>query len=169
MNTDILDVKNNVEKRLPRWEKWWLACAGATLTLLAETFVHSIERKHIMKAFLLLNPHGGVPDQPSLALLAAMEPTWRWLLWFVVEIAALFPGIALAWHSSWRQILLQKRLNLMFGYFLCAWLALFALIVPDPDNVSGFFYILLVVAALALALPYSWLRYKEKKAETLFP
>lgn len=169
MNTNILDSIESLEKHLLRWEKWWFVCAGATLTLLAEAFLRGMERRYIVEAFLFLNPHGGALDQPSLSLQAALEPAWRWLLWFVVEIAALFPGIAMAVHSTWRKIPLQKRLNLMFGYFLCAWLTLLALLVQDPDNVSGFFYLLLIVTAPLLTLTYSWLRYKERKAETLFP
>lgn len=168
MNTAILEIES-MEKRLPRWEKWWFVCAGATATFLAEAFVRGIERRYIIEAFFLLHPHGGALNQPALYLQEALYPAWRWLIWLAVEIAALFPGIALAVHSTWRKTPLQKRINLMFGYFLCAWLALLALIVQDPDNTPGFFYLACVIAAPALALTYGWLRRKEKKAETLFP
>jgi hypothetical protein len=145
MNPEQLTQKiEDLEKQLPHWEKWLFVCYGAAFTFLATVIVKAVEpveRAYLMNA----------------------------LVWIIVQLATLFPGVLLSVHSEWRKVSINKRLNLIFGFFLTSWVVFLSLGAQDLNNVADGYNVLLVGSAIAIGVGYWRLRRKQAGAEEVFP
>lgn len=165
-----------LEKQLPRWEKWLFVCYGAAFTFLATAIVRAVERVYLSEAFFFAIPAGNemgvsfIDDPVAMNIQRALIDPWWTLVWVIIQLATLSPGILLAFHSAWRIVPLAKRFNLIFGYFLAAWVVLFSLGVQDPLNASGGYNFLLLGSAIAIGAGYWQLHRKQAGAEEeVFP
>ena len=62
-----------------------------------------------------------------------------------------------------------KQLDLVFGYFLAAWIQLLVFGAMNPFD-QGIGYGLVIVGyILVLIMGYWWLRHKQDRAEEIFP
>ena len=162
-----------IEQKLLGWEKWLYACFGAAMILFAHALIKANENAMLTDLFFLQEK--AIPTDLSQNYIyvnhmnsVMLSPERIWL-WGIVELAALVPAAILAFHSSWRKIILAKRLDLIFGYLLAAWVALLSLGAQDPLNVGNGYNVFVIVYLLALALGYRQLRRKKDKAEEVFP
>jgi len=85
------------------------------------------------------------------------------------SLVTLLPGILLALLPAWRKVPLSKRIKLIFGYFLAAWVVLLSIGVQEPNNVTNGYNFLLIASAIAIGVGYWWLRRKQKEPEEGFP
>ena len=174
MNPELAAKIERLERQLPRWEKGLFACYGAAFTLLANGFIKAIENTTLSSAIFFIEKKVGGTNFPAFYqyhydLSLAYRSPWWFLLWLVLEIATLTPAIILAVSPTWRKIPLNKRLDVMFGYFLAAWLVLLSLGARDPLNVGAGYNFLVIGCLLALGLGYWWSHRKQASAEEVFP
>lgn len=167
-----------LEQKLLNREKWLYACFAAAFLLLAHAIVKAYENSVLTSALFFIEAKAGVFNWPmnaqelndyySQLSIVYVSPA-RLFIWMAVEVFALGSAAVLAFHSVFRKIALDKRLDLIFGYLLAGWAALLSLGAQDPLNMTGGYNVLVVVYLLALGLGYWWLRRKRERAEEVFP
>ncbi|MEZ0396866.1 MAG: hypothetical protein ABWK53_10625 [Anaerolineales bacterium] len=171
-NKSPLSVEQ-LEARLPRWEKWLYFTLGAAVILLIQGLIKHYENTLLSGLFFALGDQGvdvwqfSIQYAYSLSLIF-LSP-WRLLLWLMVELAALLPAAILGLHSRWRKVALNKRLDLIGGFLLTGWVALLALGATDPLNMGGGYNTLVILYLLLLGGGYWRLRRKRDQAEEIFP
>lgn len=178
MNPEQLTQKiEDLEKQLPRWEKWLFVCYGAAFTMFINAMVRSVERSYLMQAFVFtaeeLNQMGtssiSVPESVSASIGYSLSALWWTLVCCIILLATLFPGVLLSVHSEWRKVSINKRLNLIFGFFLASWVVFLSLGAQDLNNAADGYNVLLVGSAIAIGVGYWRLRRKQAGAEEVFP
>lgn len=168
MDNKLAEKIERLEAQLPRWEKWLYACFGVAFTMLIHAFIKAHENQLATEAFFMLEKEAG-SDLTFPSQLWLSFSSWRPLLWLFVQFATLVPAAILAFHSAWRKVTLNKRLDLIFGFLLAGWVTLLSLGAQDPLNAPNGYNTLVVVYLLALGLGYWWLRRKKERAEEVFP
>jgi hypothetical protein len=176
MNHESITEIESLENQLPRWEKWLYLCYGASFTMFVNAIVRSFERSYLNRVFVVsaeeLKLMGGsisVPDSVVQHVAASLNAPWWSLVCGGILMAMLFPGVVLSLHSGWRKVSIHKRLNLMLGFFISAWIMLLSLGVQDPHNVADGYNFLLLGSAIAIGVGFWRLRRKQTKAEVIFP
>lgn len=163
-----------LEARLPRWEKWLYLCLGAAVVMLIQGFIKYYENTLLTNLMFWLMENQGIdiwqfiPQYLSQGSYVQLS-LWRLLLWLAVELAALFPAAILGLSSRWRRVPLAKRLDLIGGFLLTGWINLLALGATDPLNMGGGYNALVVLYLLLLGGGYRSLRRKRDRAEEIFP
>lgn len=172
-NKSLLSIEE-LESRLPGWEKWLFLTLGATVILLIQGFIKHYENKLLTDLmFSLMNEQSMDVGQFVLSYgyrwsFIYLSP-WRLLLWLFVEMAALVPAAILGLHPLWRRMTLTRRLDLISGFLLVGWLNLLALGATDPLNMPGGYNALVILYLLLLGGGYWFLRRKRERAEEIFP
>lgn len=184
MNPETLIQKiEALEKQLPRWEKWLFVCYGAAFTMFINAMVRLVERSYLKQAFVFtaeeLNQMGisvpvytiPAPMIPSIfdAISKSLSAPWWTLVCCIILLTTLFPGVLLSVHSEWRKVSINKRLNLIFGFFLASWIVFLSAGAQDPTNAVGSYNFLLIGSAIAIVTGYWWLRRKRATPEEVFP
>ncbi|MCI0549709.1 MAG: hypothetical protein L0287_02005 [Anaerolineae bacterium] len=172
MNSAFESGIEMLERQFIRWEKGLYACYAIAFTMLAHAVVKA--RENTVLADMLLSMERQerkttaiVSSQYNADIFYILVSPWRSMLWMVVELAILIFAITLALHPKWRKFPLAKRLDLIFGYFLAAWVALLSLGAQNPDDI-GITY-LAIGSLVVLGLAYWWFRRKKDRAEEVFP
>jgi len=161
-----------LEARLPRWEKGLYACFGAAGVMLAHGFIKAYENTMLTGLLFSLEEEAGifhVMYRYSYSLSEVYISPGRIVLWLVVQLIPLVLAAILGFHSRWRKVTLTKRLNLIAGYLLAGWLVLLSLGAQDPLNVGDGYKLVVIVYLLALGLGYWYLRRRKDQAEEIFP
>ena len=153
-----MDVEK-FEKRLELWKWGFWAAFGASVMLLATTLIESM-----------------------------LGVSWSWwiLICVAIWLATAISGFHLLMSRKWRKVLLSDRLNVAFGYLVCAWLVLLNVGFKDYQicnqwvsktnsgvwvcsnkftNWDGF----ILITAFAMGAAYWYLRKKKDKPEEIFP
>lgn len=162
-----------LEARLPRWEKWLYLTLGAAVIMLIQGLIKHYENTLLAGLLFSLEDQGAeiwkFMQQYSYQLSMIYLSPWRLLLWLILELAALVPAAILGLHSRWRRVALTKRLDLLGGFLLVGLINLLALGATDPLNVGGGYNALVVLYLLLLGGGYWFLRRKRDRAEEIFP
>jgi hypothetical protein len=170
MDSKLAEKIERIESQLPRWEKWLYACYSAAFVMLAHAFIKAYENQMLTDALFSIDDQAGATNLPGFTHFTNIYySVWRILLWLFLQFATLAPAAILAFHPTWRKIPLAKRLDLIGGYLLAAWVALLVLGAQDPLNVSNAYNVFVIVYLLALGLGNWQLRRKKDKAEEVFP
>jgi|SRR5688572_2333004 LPXTG-motif cell wall-anchored protein len=174
MNSAFESGIEKLEGQLILWEKGLYACYAIAFTMLAHAVVKA--RENTVLADMIFNmerlPRTTTPfisSQYNGDIFYIMGASWRSVLWMVVEVAILLLAVTLAFHPTWRKFTLAKRLDLVFGYFLAAWVVLLSLGAQNPDDFGNGMNFLTVGSLLLLGLAYWWFRRKKDRAEEAFP
>ncbi len=161
-----------LEARLSRWEKWVYLCLGAAIVLLMESLIKGYENVLLDEMYFTLQTNR---ESIEFLRLHSMEwslilySPWRFLLWLVVEIAALAPAAILGLASHWRRVALSKRLNLIAGFLLADWLNLIALGATNPLDMGAGYNVLVIFYLLLLGGGYWAMHRKRTRIEEMFP
>lgn len=172
-NKSVLSIEE-LESRLPGWEKWLFFILGATLIMLIQGFIKHYENTLLSDMMFALTNEQGVegwqivPSGGYRWSFIYLSP-WRLLLWLAVELAALLPAAILGLHPLWRRAPLARRLNLISGFLLVGWLNLLALGATDPLNMPEGYNLLVILYLLLIGGGYWLLRRKRDRAEEIFP
>ena len=176
MDHESITEIESLENQIPRWEKWLYLCYGAAFTMFVNAIIRSVERAYLNRVFVVsaeeLKLMGGsisIPDSVVQNIAGSLNAPWWSLVCLGILLAVLFPGLILSFHPGWRKVSIHKRLNLMVGFFLSAWVVLLSFGVQDPLNVANGYNILLLGSAIAIGGAYWRLRRKQTKAEVIFP
>lgn len=162
-----------LEARLPRWEKWLYLTLGAALIMLIHGLIKYYENTLLAGLLFSLEDQGVdlwqfMPQYSNQLGIIFVSP-WRLLLWLILELAALLPAAILGLHSRWRRVALARRLDLIGGFLLVGWINLLALGATDPLNVGDGYNVLVLLYLLLLGGGYWFLRRKRDRAEEIFP
>lgn len=163
-----------LERQLIHWEKGLYICYGTAVTMLAHAVIKAHENMVLTDILLFMERKSRmttplVSSQYNADVLYVMGSSWRSILWLVVELTILILATTLAFHPIWRKFPIAKRFDLIFGYFLAAWVALLSLGVQNPLDFEYGFDILAIGSLLFLGLAYWWFRRKRDRAEEIFP
>jgi len=172
MENKLAEKIERLEAQLPRWEKWLLICYGVAFTFLITTIIRGVERVYLWKAFFSTLPAEGdsfINDPIAMDIQMALFAPWWILAFWAILLAMLFPGVLLSIHFAWRKVSLAKRFNLIFGYFISAWVVFLSIGAENPNNTPDGYILLLVGSAIAIGTGYWWLRRKKDSAEEVFP
>jgi hypothetical protein len=182
MDSKLTEKIERLEAQLPRWEKWLYVCYSAAFVMLAQAFIKAHENYLLADALFFIEKKAGVipsngfftPPPPDVReyyinLNHAMISNWRIALWLIILFLILACAAILAFHPAWRKIALAKRLDLIFGFLLAAWINFLSLGAQDLLNIPGEYNVLVVVYLLALGIGYWWQGRKKDKAEEVFP
>lgn len=90
-------------------------------------------------------------------------------LWIVLQIGTPVPGILLLVSRSWREVEVQQRHKLAFGFFLVAWLLLLAFDLRNTILVGNIMHLVTIVCGAILALGYFVSRRAQPTSEEIFP
>ena len=180
MENKLAEKIERLEAQLPRWEKWLFICYGMAIIMFVNAIIRGVENMYLNEAFVYTEQEiqamgpgftfDNIPPSIYDAVLKSLNAPWWMLLVWVLMLATLYPGVLLSAHSGWRKISLTKRFNLIFGYFISAWVVFLAiwaenLYNPPPDG----YILLLFGSAAAIGVGYWQLRRKKDKAEEVFP
>jgi|WetSurMetagenome_2_1015567.scaffolds.fasta_scaffold729719_1 hypothetical protein len=136
---------NLLEKNLEIWKKILFIGIGATSTLLAT----------------------GIAELPNRS--QPYFPGW-YAVWFIIFLASIIPGFVLLWGKHWLTIPLEKRLNIIFGFFGLTWVTFLSIGTTIIWGGAHEFVYFLLCLAVIIAVPYILLRRRtQKKAEEIFP
>lgn len=175
-----METKNDspMEHKLLGWEKWLYVSFGVAIIMLVQAFIKDHENIMFSNALFFMEDKAGLARTAENAELlsqyysdlaiAYLSPA-RLLLWLVIQLAIFTCAAVLAFLPPWRKINLSKRMDLIFGFLLAAWVNLLALGAQDPLNIPGEYNVLVVIYLLALGLGYWWQGRKKDKAEEVFP
>ena len=173
MDSKLAEKIERFEAQLPRWEKWLLICYGVTFTFFITAIIRGVEHVYLVKAFSYAMPAEGgsfFNDPIAMNIQRALFAPWWILAFWIILLAMLFPGVLLSIHPTWRKVPLAKRFNLIFSYFISAWVVFLSIGAENPTNAAPDGYIFLLVAsAIAIGTGYWQLRRKRDKAEEVFP
>lgn len=163
-----------LERNFEGWEKGLYACYGVAITMLVHAIVKARENTVLADMLLFMERHSRttpplVSSEYNADLLYVLGSSWRSTLWVVVELAILALATTLALHPTWRKFPLAKRINLIFGYFLAAWVVLLSLGAQNPDDFGNGLNALAIGSLLVLVIAFWWLRRKKGEAEEVFP
>lgn len=174
MDSSVESRMELLERQVVYWEKGLYACYAVAVTMLAQAIVKAHENRILTDMLLFMERKGRattplVPSQYNADVLYVMGSPWRSTLWITVEMAILILAMTLAVHPTWRKFPFTKRLDLIFGYLLAAWVVLLSLGAQIPDDIGNGLNVLLMGSLLALGLAYWWFRRKKDTAEEIFP
>jgi hypothetical protein len=179
MATDLMDKIERLEAQLPRWEKWLLICYGMAFTMFVNAVIRGVENAYLNEAFVFtdqeikaMGPNfsfNNIPVSIYDAFSKSLNAPWWILFVWIFMLVMLLPGILLSIHSGWRKISLAKRFNLIFGYFISAWVVFLSIGAENPNGTPDGYIFLLVASAIAIGTGYWWLRRKKDRAEEVFP
>lgn len=178
MKNKNIPTIEQIEQRLSVWEKWLYACYSASFIMLVHAFIKNHENTVLSGALFFIENEAGVTNSPAnfetfyqyfTDLFVAFISPGRLVLWLVIQLAILISAATLAFHPTWKKIMLSKRLDMIFGYLLAGWITLLSLGAQDQLNAGGGYNAIVVVYLLALGLGYRLLRRKKDKAEEVFP
>lgn len=174
MNSAFESGIEMLERQFIRWEKGLYACYAIAFTMLAHAIVKA--RENTVLADVLFNmermPRTTTPlisSENNGDIFYILGSPWRSTLWMVVELSILILAITLALHPTWRKFPFAKRLDLIFGYFLAAWIVLLSLGAQIPDDFGNGMNVLTIGSLLVIGLAYWWFRRKKDRAEEVFP
>jgi hypothetical protein len=174
MNSTLESGIEKLEHQFIHWEKGLYACYGIAFTMLAHAIVKARENTVLTDMLFSMERQTRttlpmVSSQNNADIFYIMGASWRSALWMVVGLAILILAVTLAFHPTWRKFPLAKRLNLIFGYLLAAWVVLFSVGAQYPDDFSNGMKFLAIGSLLALGLAYWWFRRNKDRAEEVFP
>lgn len=140
-----------LEKQLAQWEKVLYGYCGVALTLMLIALIE-------------------LPDRIVNAAQNHYVSVDGWLgLWFILEIAALTPGLILLLAHPWRLLPLARRLPVGFGYLAVAWLGMLAFDLHLVTFLPVSYHIVVFALAAVLSGLYQLLRRNPQRKEELFP
>lgn len=174
MNSAFESGIEKLEHQFIRWEKGLYACYGVAFTMLAHAVVKARENTVLIDMLFFMEREARTTDplissQYNGDIFYILGASWRFVLWMVIELAILILAVTLAFHPMWRKFPLAKRLDLIFGYLLAAWVVLFSVGAQNPDDFGNGMNVLVIGSLLALGLAYWWFRRKKDRAEEVFP
>ncbi len=174
--TDL--TMERLEHKLLGWEKWLYASFSVAIIMLAHAFIKDHENIMLTNALFFMEDKAELARSAANAELlsqyysdlavAYLSPA-RLILWLTIQFAMFACAAVLAFFPPWRKVNLPKRIDLIFGFLLAAWINLLALGAQDPLNIAGEYNVLVVIYLLMLGLGYWWQGRKKDKAEEVFP
>jgi hypothetical protein len=173
MNSAFESGIEMLERQFIRWEKGLYACYGIAFTMLAHAIVKARENTVLADMLFSMERQASttstmVSSENNADIFYILGASWRSTLWMIVELAILMLAVTLAFHPTWRNFPLAKRLDLIFGYLLSAWVVLLSLGAQIPDDFGNGLNFLTIGSLLVLGLAYWWFRRKKDKAEEVF-
>lgn len=178
MESKNVPTMEQIEQRLLVWQKWLYAYYSAALVMLAQAFIKNYENTILTGALFFIEGKAGVTNLPSNSPmldqyfydlgLVYISPA-RFALWLFIQLAIFACAAILVFFPPWRKVNLSKRMDLIFGFLLAAWINLLALGAQDPLNTPSEYNALAVIYLLALGIGYWGFRHKKDKAEEVFP
>lgn len=174
MNSAFESGIEKLERQFMQWEKGLYACYAIAFTMLAHAVVKARENTVLADMLLFMDRQERtttaiVSSETNGDIAYIMGASWRSVLWMGVEMAILILAVTLAFHPTWRKFPLAKRLELVFGYFLAAWVVLLSLGAQNPDDFGNGMNFLTIGSLLVLGLAYWLFRRKKERAEEVFP
>ena len=175
MNNAFESGIEKLERQFILWEKGLYACYAIAFTMLAHAVVKARENTVLTDMLLFMDRKARATDplvssQYNGDIFYIMgASSWRSIFWMVVELAILILAITLALHPTWRKLPFAKRLDLVFGYFLAAWVVLLSLGAQYPDDFGNGMNFMTIGSLLVLGLAYWWFRRERDRAEAVFP
>ncbi|MBI5932967.1 MAG: hypothetical protein HY867_04610 [Chloroflexi bacterium] len=169
---------DHLEQKLSGWEKWLYASFSVAIIMLAHAFIKDHENIMLTNALFFMEDkaelvrsaaNADILSQYYSDLAVAYLSPARLILWLAIQSAIFACAAVLAFFRPWRKVNLSKRMDLIFGFLLAAWINLLALGAQDPLNIPGEYNVLVVIYLLALGLGYWWQGRKKDKAEEVFP
>ena len=178
-----MQSKNNftvepIERKLLGWEKWLFVSFGIAVIMLAHAFIKDHENIMLTNALFFMEDKAELVRSAANAdllsqyysdLAAAYLSPARLILWLTIQFAIFACAAVLAFFPPWRMVNISKRMDLIFGFLLAAWINLLSLGAQDPLNIPGEYNVLVVIYLLALGIGYWWQGRKKDKAEEVFP
>lgn len=179
MDNKLAEKIERLEAQLPRWEKWLFICYGMAITMFVNAIIRGVENMYLNEAFVYtdqeikaMGPNftfDNIPPSIYDAFLKSLSAPWWMLLVWVLMLVMLYPGVLLSAHSGWRKTSFTKRFNLIFGYFISAWVVFLSIGAENPDGIPDGYNILLFISAIAIGVGYWQSRLKKDQAEEVFP
>lgn len=180
MESKNVPTMEQIEQRLLGWEKWLYAYYSAALVMLAQAFIKANENMSLTDALFFVEEKAGIASSQHwhiplphreyyFNISDARMSEGRIALWLIIQILPFVCAAILAFHPTWRKSALPKRLDLIFGYLLAAWVTMLTLGAQEPLSASDGYNIFIIVYLLAIVFGYWWLRRKKDKAEEVFP